>query len=399
MPGATRFRFPRLISTLRLAMATSGTACAVSLALPALSGVTQNPGEVFRKFDRDGNGRLSREELPEQARPNFDRADTDGDGGITPDEDAAFRKRLNGPREPAKLADSVQVIENVPYAPTDNPKHRLDLLLPRKPQGDRLLPVVIYIHGGAWRGGDRKGGFGALGPLVASGDYAGVTASYRLTDEATWPAQIHDCKAVVRWVRANASKYHLDPNKIAAMGSSAGGHLVAMLGTSGDVAALEGNVGPHHGVSSEVQCVADLYGPAELSRMGLFPSSMDHEADDSPESLLIGGPLLKNPDAARAASPVSYVSADDPPFLIIHGTKDDVVPYDQSARLHDALHKAGVQTTLIPVERGGHGNFGNPEIPLRIQTFFDKHLRGQDVSVPDSPVPARQTPAKKGLLR
>lgn len=391
--------FPRLRSALRLALATSGTACAVSLALPALSGVTQNPGEIFRELDRDGNGRLSREELPEQARPNFDRADTNGDGGITPEEDAAFRKQLTGPREPEKLAESVRVVENLGYALTDHPKQRLDLLLPRKPAGDRLLPVVIYIHGGAWRGGDRKGGFGALGPLVASGDYAGVTASYRLTDEATWPSQIHDCKAVVRWVRANAPKYHLDPNRIAVMGASAGGHLVAMLGVSGDVTALEGEVGPHLGVSSKVQCVADLYGPAELLRMGLFPSSMDHEADDSPESRLIGGPLLKHPEAARAASPVSYASADDPPFLIVHGTKDDVVPFDQSMRLHEALRKAGVAATLIPVERGGHGNFGNPEIPLRIQTFFDKHLRGLDVSVPDSPVPTRETPAKKGLFR
>jgi acetyl esterase/lipase len=387
----------RLAAAARLAAATFGTACLVGLGLPVSPAPSQEPGPVFRRLDRDHDGRLTIDELPEQARPNFGRADSDGDGFLTPAEDEAFRKKLTGPQDAAPLAASVRVVENLPYVPGDNRRQRLDLLLPRQPNGDRPLPLVIFIHGGAWRGGERRAGFGALGPLVASGDYAGATISYRLTDEARWPSQIHDCKAAVRWIRANAGRFGVDPDRIAVMGSSAGGHLAAMLGTSGEVTRLEGALGAHVGVSSRVACVVDLYGPSDLARMGLFPSSMDHDAPDSPEARLIGGPPPKNPEAARDASPVSYVTPDDPPFLIVHGTKDDVVPYDQSVRLHEALKKAGVEATLIAVERGGHGNFANPEIPLRLQTFFDRHLRGQGVTVPDTPVPAREAPAKKAL--
>lgn len=375
-------------------------ACVAGLSLTALSGLQQGPGEVFRRLDRDGNGRLSRDELPERARANFEKADTDGSGDLAPEEDVAFRRRYGGPSTPPSLVESVRVIENVPYAGNDSRRQRLDLLVPKRPKGNGPLPVVIFIHGGAWRGGDRRDGYSALGPLVATGHYAGITVGYRLTDEAIWPAQVHDAKAAVRWARANAGRFNLDPDRIGAMGPSAGGHLVAMLGTSGEVVGLEGDVGPHSGTNSRVQCVADLYGPAELSRMGLFPSALDHDDADSPESRLIGGPLLSRPEAARAASPVTYVTPDDPPFLIVHGTKDEIVPFDQSVRLHEALRKAGVDATMVPVERGGHGNFGNPELPLRVQAFFDRHLRGMDVPVPDDPLPTLEPPAKrKGLFQ
>jgi acetyl esterase/lipase len=223
--------------------------------------------------------------------------------------------------------------------------------------------------------------------LVATGDYAGVTINYRLSGEAPWPAQILDAKAAIRWVRANAEKYHLDPDRIGVIGGSAGGHLVALLGTSGGVEALEGDPGPYPGVSSKVRCVVDEFGPSELLAMGDPPGFSAHNAANSPESRLLGGPILERREIARAASPITYVSKDDPPFLIIHGDKDPTVPFDQSERLAKALKTSGVEVWFIKVEGGGHGGFRNPELPRRIRQFFDKNLRDLAVgTISEEPV-------------
>ncbi|MGH7202399.1 MAG: alpha/beta hydrolase fold domain-containing protein, partial [Planctomycetaceae bacterium] len=155
-------------------------------------------------------------------------------------------------RNPARIPDSVRVERDVPYAGTDNPRQRLDVLLPKEPAGEKPLPVVVFIHGGGWRNGAKERGLRELVPLVESGEYVGVTIGYRLSGEAKWPAQIHDCKAAIRWIRANAAKYHFDPDRIGVVGTSAGGHLVALLGTSGGVEALEGNLGSHDEAGSRV---------------------------------------------------------------------------------------------------------------------------------------------------
>ncbi len=356
------------------------------LALPVTDTAAQQPSP-FDRWDADGDGKLTRQEVPEGARRLFDRVDTNGDGTLSREEDTAFRNR----QPPAAQAESrvsaaIRVEADIPYAGTDNPRQRLDLFLPKSPEGEGPLPVVVFIHGGAWRAGDRRGGWGRVAPYVESGHYAGVSVGYRLTDEAIWPAQIHDCKAAIRWIRANAAKYRIDPERIGVFGSSAGGHLVAMLGTSGDVKELEGDLGDHDSTSSRVACVVDEFGPSELLAMGQYPSRMNHDAADSPESLLIGGAIQENKDLARAASPITYVSADDPPFLMIHGTEDPLVPFNQSERLRDALKAAGVEALLIPIEGGGHGGFRNPEVPERTRRFFDKHLRGEAVEIPTSPL-------------
>lgn len=293
--------------------------------------------------------------------------------------------RPKGDRPP--LPDSVRVEKDVPYAGTDNPRQTLDLILPKAPKGEKPLPVVVNIHGGAWMQGDKTNGLREVADLVASGDYAGATIGYRLSSEATWPAQAHDCKAAIRWLRANAEKYGIDPDRIGVMGSSAGGHLVAMLGTSGGVGSLEGDLGPHKGVSSRVRCVVDKYGPSDLLAMGDYPSRQDHNSPKSPESRLVGGAVQERREEARSASPVSYVSKDDPPFLIFHGDKDPLVPYNQSERLHEALGKAGVPSLFVKVEGGGHGGFRGPEVPRRVRQFFDKHLRDEEATISDAPVP------------
>jgi acetyl esterase/lipase len=236
--------------------------------------------------------------------------------------------------------------------------------------------------------GDKSMGLREIAGLVASGHYAGASINYRLSGEAVWPAQIHDCKAAVRWIRGNAAKYHLDPERLGAIGSSAGGHLAAMLGTSGDVPELEGSIGPHLQSSSRVIAVVDQFGPAELLAMAEHQQGRTANDPSSPESLLIGGPLQENPEKARAASPLTYVSTDDPPFLILHGTEDPLVPFDQSERLSRALKAAHVDVTFIPITGAGHGGFSNPEVARRIQQFFDKHLRHvRDITISSNPIP------------
>jgi len=291
------------------------------------------------------------------------------------------------PGKGQKLPDTVKLEADIPYAGTTNARQSLNLLLPKTPKTDKPLPVIAHIHGGAWLGGSREGGHGRLAKYVAGGEYAGVAIGYRLTGEAIWPAQIHDCKAAIRWIRANAKKYNLDPDKIGVVGESAGGHLVALLGTSGGVEALEGDLGTHKGVSSRVQCVVDQYGPSEILVIQDYPSGLDHGAANSPEGKLLGGRVKDKKDVAIAASPITYVSADDPPFLIIHGNKDMLVPFNQSERLYAALKKVKVECYFVTVDGGGHGGFQNPEVGNLERQFFDKYLRGLPETISEKTIP------------
>ncbi len=308
-----------------------------------------------------------------------------------------FAQQPTGNPQPT-VPEGVRVEKDIPYAGTKNPRQTLDLLLPKTPNGGKPLPVIVNIHGGAFRSGDKSMGVREVADLVESGDYAAASINYRLSGEATWPAQIHDVKAAIRWIRANAAKYGLDPDRIGVIGASAGGHLAAMLGTGGGVADLEGDVGPHRGVSGRVRCVVDQFGPSDLLTMSDYPGRIDHNAPDSPESLLIGGAIQAHKDKARAASPITYVTAEDPPFLIFHGSEDPLVPFNQSERLAQALKAAGVSCTFVKVTGAGHGGFRSPEVGRRIRQFLDKHLRDQSVGeVPATPI--LRDPAKAKAKR
>ncbi len=285
-----------------------------------------------------------------------------------------------------RLPDSIEARFDQPYAGTDNPRQRLELLVPKKRASDKPLPVVAFIHGGGWRNGDKTGGRRRVASYVTSGQFVGVSIGYRLSGEATWPAQIHDCKAAIRWLKANADSLGIDPDRIGVWGSSAGGHLVAMLGTSGNVADLEGKLGSHTAVSSRVSCVVDEYGPTNFLTMNDFPSRIDHLSATSPESLLIGGQITEHEDKVRHASPLTYVSKDDPPFLIIHGTDDPLVPYNQSKVLEAALQKAGVAVSLQTITAGQHGGFRSRELDRRTRLFFEKHLLDKDADIPNTPL-------------
>jgi acetyl esterase/lipase len=296
-----------------------------------------------------------------------------------------------------RIPESVRVEFDIPYAATDNPRQRLDLYLPKTAASAKPLPLVALIHGGAFRAGDKRTGWPMIARLVTSGEYAGASIGYRLSGEVKWPAQIYDCKAAIRWLRANAGKYNFDPHRIGVLGTSAGGHLVAMLGTSGNITELEGTLGEHRATSSRVACVVDEFGPTDF--LALYGGH--NMSPDNPEAQLIGSPLGARPDAARSASPITFVSADDSPFLVIHGTDDPAVAFNQSERFAAALKKAGVDVTFVRVAGAGHGNFRSPEVPRRVQLFFDKHLRGQNVAIPDEPIEnvPPQPPAPPGPAR
>ena len=340
----------------------------------------------FDRMDANKDGKLSKGELPERLRGNFAMVDTNKDGAISREEDAAFRQRAGGQAKNPAVLDGLDIQKDIDYVGDGNPKQMLDLMLPKK-KGDEKPPLVVFIHGGAWRGGTRNVGTARLPGLLEKTGYAGASISYRLTDEAIWPAQIHDCKAAIRYLRANADKYGYDGEKIAVWGTSAGGHLVAMLGTSGDVKELEGDLGAHDEVSSRVQAVIDYFGPSELLTMGDYDSTMDHNGPESPESKLIGGELRKNPDKAKNASPITYVSKDDPPHLIVHGDKDPLVPVQQSEKLDALFDKTGVKSTFIKVLGGGHGNgFDEVVLGAKIRSFLATVFEGAASELKDGEI-------------
>lgn len=345
--------------------------------------------DLFKEWDKDDNGRLTREELPERLRKNFDRGDANRDGSISRQEHEAFGRRRQGRRPEVRhdvFLRGVNVTRDIPYASTDNPRQRLDLFLPERRQTDKPLPVVAFIHGGGWRGGDKASGARMVAPYVQTGKFAAVSIGYRLSGESQWPAQIHDCKAAIRWIKAHSEKHGLDGERIAVWGTSAGGHLVAMLGVAPDVDRLEGKLGDHTDQNSRVACVVDWFGPADFLSIGDHPSKIDHNSPTSPESLLLGGPVQQRKDVARNASPITHVSAGDSPFLIVHGTRDQLVPYDQSVRFHESLRGANVSSILIAVEGAGHGRFESPEVGQRVRLFLEQRLLGKDVKVPPGPI-------------
>jgi acetyl esterase/lipase len=288
-----------------------------------------------------------------------------------------------------KLPDSVKLIADIQYAGNTTKSQRLNLLLPKAPKGDKPLPVIVYIQGSAWMASRPAGGHAYLSKYVAGGEYVGVGIGHRTTAEATWPAQIHDVKAAIRWIRGNAKNYNIDPDRIGAIGNSSGGHLVSALGTTGGVKELEGDLGEFKGLSSRVQCVVDEFGPSDILEMQNYPSSLNHDAATSPEGKLVGGRVSEKKEVARAASPVTYAKADAPPFLILHGNKDNVVPYNQSERMYAALKKAGVECYFVTVDGGGHGGWRNPDIYKIERAFFDKVLRGVPAVISVEKLPSK----------
>ena len=275
----------------------------------------------------------------------------------------------------AKLPDSIKVEKDIPYAGTANWRQTLDLLLPKTQAGGKPLPIIVAIHGGAFMMGDKSMAIGDVAGFVAAGEYVGASINYRLSGEAIWPAQIQDCKAAIRWIRANAGKYNIDPNRIGVIGSSAGGHLVAMLGVTGGV--REFDTDTNAGMSSRVQAVVDNFGPTDFLQMDAHrvPNGQLHNPADSPESKLVGGAIQDNKGKVAKANPIAYITKEAPPFLIVHGDSDPLVPHHQSELFDEALKKMGVSVTFYTVKGAGHGGFKDPKIPEMTKAFFAENLK------------------------
>jgi acetyl esterase/lipase len=255
------------------------------------------------------------------------------------------------------------------YVTNGHPRQKLDLYTPRNGHD---LPVIVWIHGGGFMFGSKND----IVPLeyLARG-YAVASIDYRLSGDALFPAQIQDCKAAVRWLRANAAQYGLDPTRFAAWGASAGGHLAAMLGTTAGV--KEFDVGENLNQSSRVQAVVDYFGPTDFLQMDAhrLPDGDEHDPPSSPESRLIGGPIQRNKARTAKANPIAYVTKDAAPFLICHGDRDRQVPHHQSELLDQALRRAGVSVTFHTCVGDGHGHLTDPAVPKLTSEFLAKWLK------------------------
>jgi len=339
---------------------------------PSLAQKPTQKSSTFDRWDKNKDGQLSRDELPANVRRNFEKVDTDNSGFISRKEDQAFRDRGTRRRPSApRLPQGVVVERDIAYVKNGHERHKLDMYRPEK--SNTIRPLVVWVHGGGWRNGS-KNNCPAV-PLVNRG-FVVASINYRLSGHAVFPAQINDCKAAIRWLRANAETYGIDGDRIGVWGSSAGGHLVALVGTSGDVEFLEGDSG-HAEQSSRVQAVCDWFGPTDLLLMNKQAGEsgrIDHDAADSPESKLLGGPLQDNADRARRAGPITYVTPDDPPFLIVHGDQDSLVHWKQSQMLADALKESRCDVTLTIVPGAGHGRFRDSKITENSFRFFEKSL-------------------------
>ncbi len=268
-----------------------------------------------------------------------------------------------------------------------SPAQRLDIYLPD--EGDGPYPVIVSIHGGAFMGGDKADT--QVSPMLEGlkRGYAVVAVNYRLSGEARFPALVHDVKAAVRWIRANAGRYGFDPARIAAWGGSAGAYLATMLGTSSGVRELEDLTLGNAEHPSNVQAVVAWFGPTDFLRMdewlaegGLPPlPGTEHSSADSPESLLLGQQITEVPDLVRAANPETYVTSAAPPFFLQHGTADAVVPAQSSVHLAGRLARAigEDKVRLELLEGAGHADprFDAPDNVAKVLEFLDRHLKPQ----------------------
>lgn len=271
----------------------------------------------------------------------------------------------------------------LPYAKSGGKELMLDIYI--KDSVTKPLPVILWLHGGTWFSGN-KNGFGSnYAASMTKFGFAVVCANY-VTNER-FPAQLHNCKAAVRWIRANGTKYNLDTAKIAVWGEGAGGHLAALLGTTGDVKTatigdvsmdIEGNLGNNE-YSSRVGAVVDLYGPTDFLKMDEATvedcaSPVVHNLPTSPEALLLGAAITTIPNKVKLANPISFITPDDPPFLIQHGNADCNVPINQSELLDEALNKAGVSSTFDTLDGYRHWDSGfyTPGNLRRIRGFIEQ---------------------------
>ncbi len=268
------------------------------------------------------------------------------------------------------VSQNITSLMNIEYAQVNGKSLLLDIYLPNNKTNNS--PLIIFIHGGGWMQGNKEN---CPGNAIAQRKYVVACINYRLSGISKFPAQIHDVKAAIRWLRANANIYNIDPNRIGVFGDSAGGHLAALAGTSGGL--WFGDNPKLSEYSDRVQAVAEWFGPVDMIAVeNITKTGADYYEYYRAATQLIGGPIIQNHDKANAANPVIYITPEDPPFLIIHGTSDNIVPTEQSKIFYYELQKSGVYAELI-INNGGHGyqlDESGAEF-RKTMDFFDSQLK------------------------
>ena len=273
----------------------------------------------------------------------------------------------------AHSQEGIKTVRNIAYVDKGHERQVLDLYyVPEKESRKPGRPLIIWIHGGAWRAGSKDR---CPARFLLEHGFAVASINYRLSQHAVFPAQIQDCKAAITWLRSHAKDYNIDQNKFGVWGSSAGGHLSALVGTSANVKSLEPKGVREN--QTRVQAVCDWFGPTDILKMNEQAGDkgvLDHDAPHSPESRLIGKPIQENKKLASKVNPITYLSKDDPPFLIMHGDRDYLVPIQQSQLLHDAMKKMDLSSKLVVIKGKGHGGFDPKKVRPEVVAFFKKHL-------------------------
>jgi acetyl esterase/lipase len=275
---------------------------------------------------------------------------------------------LPPPAATAQTSPPVEVERGLVFGTGGGRELKLDLARPR--DGEGPFPAVVCLHGGGWVGGDRGQLEQTIRVLAARG-YVAVTPDYRVAPRDRFPAPVEDCKAAVRWLRANAARYKVNPLRVGVVGFAAGGHLACLVGLTGKEDGLEG-VGGNADQPSGVQAVVSFFGPTDLTR-----SDWGKEARDNNLVPLLGGTLDDKPEQYRRASPLSYARKGAPPFLFIHGAEDRVVPVAHSRELAEKLRAAGGSARVLELEGEGHGLRGDKLFNSLVQmmAFLDENLK------------------------
>lgn len=265
----------------------------------------------------------------------------------------------------SQIPDGTVVLKDVPYVTNGHDRQKLDLLVP---VSEGKLPLLVWIHGGGWEAGDKAE---RIFYRFLNQGFAVASINYRFSQHAVYPAQIEDCKAAIRWLRAHAEEFGLDSEKIGVGGASAGGHLVALLAATGHTRMFD--KGEYLEVSSRIQAACDFFGPTDFNNYD-FQDTIFKDTDNSPLGKLMGGPMTQKAALLPLASPLCFVTSTHAPIIIIHGNKDNLVPLNQSQRYLDALAQVNVESTLLIMNDQGHG-FEGENYWRDISIFFEKKLK------------------------
>lgn len=273
--------------------------------------------------------------------------------------------------------DQMTVKKNVPYVKDGGIRQQLDIFLPKEFKSvEKPYPVLVWIHGGGWMAGSKEGMDVAATHSIEAG-YAFISINYRFAPQDRYPAQIQDCKAAIRWLRAHAKELNLDPRRLGVWGASAGGHLAALLAVTGKDKTFD--VGDHLDQSSEIQAACDFFGPKDFLILADYPAYDRFGDATGMIASLLGAAPAESRDLAAQASPIRFVHKDSAPILILHGTKDILVPVEQSIEFDRAMKKVGADCELVVLAGSGHGGkeFFDEANGGKIVAFFIKHLKGE----------------------